>query len=97
MAIAASEVVRIALKFVTYLHVHSLAMAPLGVARVARTSAPHTRVQSGQVRARHLGKPMRARQRGSLFEVHEVRSVDACGLRIVQRRWGGVCVRRVWG
>jgi hypothetical protein len=39
VAIAASEVVRIALYFVTYVHVHSRAMAPLGVARVARTPA----------------------------------------------------------
>ena len=91
MAIAASEVVRNALNFVSYVHVHSRAMAPLGVARVARTSASHTRVQSGQVRARHLEQPMRARLRGSLFEVHDVRSVDACGLRIVQRR-GGRCL-----
>ena len=37
MAIAASEVVRIALYLVTYVHVHSRAMTPLGVARVART------------------------------------------------------------
>ena len=88
MAIATSEVVRNALNFVSYVHVHSRAMAPLGVARVARTSASHTRVKSGQVRARHLGQPMRARLRGSLSEVHDVRSVDACGPRIVQRRWG---------
>ena len=86
MAIAASEVVIISLYSVTY--VHSRAMAPLGVARVARTPALHTRVQSGQVRARHLGQPMRAELRWSLFEVHDVGSVDACGLLIVQRRRG---------
>ena len=39
MAIAALEVVRIALNFVSYVHVHSRAMAPLGVARVTRTPA----------------------------------------------------------
>ena len=97
MAIAASEVVRIDLYSVAYVHVHSRAMAPLGVARVARTPASHTRVQSGRCVHVTLDNPCALSCVGHssrsttcaqwMHAVHGLSSGDGVA----------VGVRRVWG